>query len=93
MIDELARRGYDSDPVKAWKKSQQEHPDEEEENDDEDAEKEKDDGKGPDFDYLLGMPMWNLIQEKKDQLCKNRNYKGQQLKLFGKEIWMNSLPK
>ena len=22
MIDELARRGYDSDPVKAWKKSQ-----------------------------------------------------------------------
>ena len=70
MIDELARRGYDSDPVKAWKKSQQEHPDEEEENDDEDAEKEKDDGKGPDFDYLLGMPMWNLIQEEKDQLCK-----------------------
>jgi DNA topoisomerase-2 len=22
MIDELARRGYDSDPVKAWKKTQ-----------------------------------------------------------------------
>ena len=22
MIDELSRRGYDSDPVKAWKKSQ-----------------------------------------------------------------------
>jgi len=80
MIDELARRGYDSDPVKAWKKSQQEHPDEEEENEDEDAEKEKDDGKGPDFDYLLGMPMWNLTQEKKDQLCKNRDTKQQELK-------------
>merc|ERR1711915_12706 len=42
--------------------------------------KEKDDGKGPDFDYLLGMPMWNLTQEKKDQLCKNRDTKQQELK-------------
>lgn len=81
MIDELARRGYDSDPVKAWKKSQETHPDEEEEDDDDaDEPKEKHDGKGPDYDYLLGMPMWNLTQEKKDAICKNRDQKNQELK-------------
>ena len=25
-----------------------------------------------DFDYLMGMPMWSLTQEKKDDLCKKR---------------------
>jgi len=81
MIEELAKRGYDSDPVKAWKKSQETHPDEEEEELDEDGEpKEKHDGKGPDFDYLLGMPMWNLTQEKKDSICKQRDVKNQELK-------------
>merc|ERR1712045_404113 len=78
MVEELARKGYDSDPVKAWKKSQQAHPDEEEENED-DAEVETT-GKGPDFDYILGMPMWNLTQEKKDLLCKNRDERNQELK-------------
>ena len=48
---------------------------------DEDGEpKEKHDGKGPDFDYLLGMPMWNLTQEKKDSICKQRDVKNQELK-------------
>jgi len=83
MIEELGRRGYDSDPVKAWKKSQETHPDEEEnedEDEDTDIPKEKHDGKGPDFDYLLGMPMWNLTQEKKDLICKQRDTKNQELK-------------
>jgi len=38
-----------------------------EQSDDEDA----DDG-DKDFDYLLGMPMWNLTQEKKDEICRKR---------------------
>merc|ERR1719369_2737496 len=81
MIDELTRSGYDSDPVKAWKKSQANHQEEEEgENEDEDEPKEKDDGKGPDYDYLLGMPMWNLTQEKKDKICKQRHTKNTELK-------------
>merc|ERR1711885_124052 len=74
-----ARRGYDSDPIKAWKKSQETHA--EEEDGDEDGEpKEVHDGKGPDYDYLLGMPMWNLTQEKKDQIYKNRDLRNQELK-------------
>merc|ERR1712037_879761 len=48
---------------------------------DEDGEpREVHDGKGPDFDYLLGMPMWNLTQEKKDAICKNRDERNQELK-------------
>jgi len=81
MIDELTRRGYDSDPVKAWNKSQAVHEEEKEgEDDDDDEPKEKDDGKGPDYDYLLGMPMWNLTQEKKDKICKQRDTKNTELK-------------
>ena len=34
--------------------------------DDEDEDSDKD------FDYLMGMPMWSLTQEKKDDLCKKR---------------------
>merc|ERR1719486_1664843 len=41
MIDELSRRGYDSDPVKAWKKTQDQVADQEEENDDEEREVEE----------------------------------------------------
>merc|ERR1712012_1289527 len=81
MIEELSRRGYDSDPVKAWKKTQKSYAEEEENaNIDEAATDDGDDGKGPDYDYLLSMPMWNLTQEKKDALCKNRDEKNQQLK-------------
>merc|ERR1712013_419987 len=94
MIDELSRRGYDSDPVKAWKKSQETHPDEEEQ--DEDGEpKEVHDGKGPDYDYLLGMPMWNLTQEKKDSICKNRDERNQELKKLKatmiEDMWLKDM--
>merc|ERR1712203_564118 len=96
MIDELSRRGYDSDPVKAWKKSQETHPDEEEEGEDEDGEpKEVHDGKGPDYDYLLGMPMWNLTQEKKDAICKNRDERNQELKKLKatsiEDMWLKDM--
>ena len=81
MIDELTRRGYDSDPVKAWNKSQAVHEEEKEGEDEDDNEpKEKDDGKGPDYDYLLGMPMWDLTQEKKDKIYKQRDTKNTELK-------------
>ena len=49
-------------------------------NEDDNEPKEKDDGKGPDYDYLLGMPMWDLTQEKKDKICKQRDTKNTELK-------------
>merc|ERR1712242_386140 len=91
MIDELSRRGYDSDPVKAWKKSQETHPDEGEDGEP----KEVHDGKGPDYDYLLGMPMWNLTQEKKDAICKNRDERNQELKRLKatsiEDMWLKDM--
>merc|ERR1719192_3032657 len=70
MVEELSRRGYDSDPVKAWQKTQ---------TNEEDEADEVEDGKA-DYNYLLSMPMWNLTQEKKDALCKNRDERNQELK-------------
>lgn len=36
---------------------------------------EKEDTSGPDYNYLLSMPMWYLTKEKKDELCKQRDDK------------------
>lgn len=48
---------------------------EKEEEEEEDAEKEKETTSGPDYNYLLSMPMWFLTKEKKDELCKQRDVK------------------
>merc|ERR1719219_2474130 len=104
MIEDLIKRKYDSDPVKAWKKSlaKQDEGEEitdgdEEDKDPEDADvesgKEKD--KGPDYDYLLGMPMWNLTQEKIDEICKKRDMKQQELAVLiattKEQLWQTDL--
>lgn len=44
------------------------------EDEDEEA-KEKEDTSGPDYNYLLSMPMWYLTKEKKEELCKQRDAK------------------
>ncbi len=41
----------------------------------EEEEAEKEDASGPDYNYLLSMPMWYLTKEKKDELCKQRDAK------------------
>merc|ERR1711892_1007611 len=95
MIEELVSRGYDSDPIKAFKKSQAENEEEIVEDEDDEEKEKEEDTKGPDFDYLLGMPMWNLTQEKKDAICKQRDDKQKELKkLLGtavKQLWENDL--
>ncbi|XP_058902464.1 DNA topoisomerase 2-alpha [Kogia breviceps] len=99
LIKVLIQRGYDSDPVKAWKEAQQKVPDEEEnEESDNEKETEKRDSvtdSGPTFNYLLDMPLWYLTKEKKDELCKLRNEKEQELEtLKGKspsDLWKEDL--
>merc|ERR1712002_878807 len=95
MIEELTRRGYDSDPIKAWKKSVCGDEEEESEIDPDSQEVQVGKAKGPDYDYLLGMPMWNLTKEKKDELCKKRDDKQQELeklKATSKEdLWLADL--
>ncbi|KAK2503893.1 hypothetical protein MC885_011414 [Smutsia gigantea] len=95
LIKVLIQRGYDSDPVKAWKEAQQKVPDEEE-NEDSDNEKETErSDSGPTFNYLLEMPLWYLTKEKKDELCKLRNEKEQELETLKRkspsDLWKEDL--
>merc|ERR1711971_1500062 len=99
MISELTRRGYDSDPVKAWKKAQlsaQEALDESlEEDNDEEKSDEDEDNSGPDYDYLVGMPMWNLTEEKKAEYLRKRDEKQAELRRLQattkEEMWETDL--
>ncbi|XP_075703179.1 DNA topoisomerase 2-alpha isoform X1 [Rhinoderma darwinii] len=72
LIQMLVQRGYDSDPVKAWKQTQEKE--EAGELIEEETETEAV-TTGPDYNYLLNMPMWYLTKEKKDELCKQRDAK------------------
>ncbi|XP_053309039.1 DNA topoisomerase 2-alpha [Spea bombifrons] len=73
LIQLLIQRGYDSDPVKVWKQTQEkEEAGEMIEEEEEEAEAKS---SGPDFNYLLNMPLWYLTKEKKDELCKQRDTK------------------
>ncbi|XP_013005084.1 DNA topoisomerase 2-alpha isoform X2 [Cavia porcellus] len=99
LIKVLIQRGYDSDPVKAWKEAQQKVP-EEEENEESDSEKEAAKGdpaadSGPTFNYLLDMPLWYLTKEKKDELCRQRDEKEQELDTLKKkspsDLWREDL--
>ena len=50
---------------------------------------------GPDFNYILSMPLWNLTMEKKDELCGKRDAKAKELSDLRKkspsELWRDDL--
>ena len=46
---------------------------------DSDHEEQNEDDGAKDYDYLLGMPMWNLTKEKKDELLKKEQEKVHEL--------------
>ncbi|XP_028287609.1 DNA topoisomerase 2-alpha isoform X2 [Parambassis ranga] len=83
LIRMLQENGYDSDPVKAWKEAQEKN-DEEMEEADETTDKEE--TTGPDYNYLLSMPMWFLTKEKKEELCKQRDAKMAELNTLKMKI-------
>ncbi|XP_075578810.1 DNA topoisomerase 2-alpha [Pelecanus crispus] len=91
LIQVLIQRGYESDPVKAWKESQNKEEEEEEE----ESEKESVAATGPDFNYLLNMPLWYLTKEKKDELCKQRDNKEKELENLkcksASDLWKEDL--
>ncbi|XP_059098598.1 DNA topoisomerase 2-alpha-like [Tigriopus californicus] len=89
MIDELHRKGFDSDPVKKWKIAQK--LDDVAESDSE----EDQDGGDLDYDYLLGMAMWSLTKERKDDLLKKKDEKHQELRhlrdMSKEDLWKKDL--
>lgn len=50
---------------------------------------------GPDYDYLLGMTMWTLTYEKKDELVRKRDNKQTELRILQakspKDLWKEDL--
>lgn len=95
LIKVLIQRGYDSDPVKKWKESQQKADDETSEEGDSEKENEATTATGPDFNYLLNMPLWYLTKEKKDELCKQRDDKETELENLKRkspdDLWKEDL--
>lgn len=80
VITRLLERGFESDPVKAWKtKISKEHlienDDESEAPPTEIASSTSATSGGPDFQYLLSMAIMSLSKEKKDALLKQRDEK------------------
>ncbi|CAD1477982.1 unnamed protein product [Heterotrigona itama] len=82
MIAELIRREYESDPVIAWKLSQnrEEVLEEVTENADEESAVSSTAIAKENFDYLLGMSLWCLTKEKKDELLRQKDEKVAELK-------------
>ncbi|MBN3313791.1 TOP2A topoisomerase, partial [Atractosteus spatula] len=91
LIRMLQEMGYDSDPVKAWKEAQEKS----EEEDTEEEETSEEQLSGPDYNYLLSMPMWFLTKEKKEELCKQRDVKINELNTLKKkspaDLWKQDL--
>ncbi|XP_041476375.1 DNA topoisomerase 2-alpha-like [Lytechinus variegatus] len=95
MISQLASRGYDSDPVKAWKEAQQKTAEEDEDSFDDTASDSSEAGSGPDYNYLLGMSLWSLTKEKKNELLKQRDDKAAELSALRRKtasmLWTDDL--
>nr|XP_003704530.2 PREDICTED: DNA topoisomerase 2 isoform X2 [Megachile rotundata] len=82
MIAELVARGYESDPVVAWKLSQnrEEVLDEVADNVEDEAALSTAVIAQENYDYLLGMTLWSLTKERKDELLRQRDEKLAELK-------------
>uniref|UniRef100_A0A4W4H3W9 DNA topoisomerase 2 n=1 Tax=Electrophorus electricus TaxID=8005 RepID=A0A4W4H3W9_ELEEL len=94
LIRMLQQMGYDSDPVKVWKQAQEKEV-EEEAGEEEEEKSREEESSGPDYNYLLSMPMWYLTKEKKDELCRQRDAKLTELNVLKKkspaDLWREDL--
>lgn len=102
MMKILIDRGYDPDPMLKWKeKNKTDHEKEAEagiDDEDEDSQQSKevrDDAQTKNYDYLLGMTMWNLTYEKKEDLLRKRDLKLEELEILKKktpkDLWIADL--
>jgi DNA topoisomerase-2 len=107
MVKELVRRGYNSDPVKAWKLIQDresvlldeaqrlaEETEEDEAAPSTSTTSSKED-ENLDYDYLLGMSFWHLTLEKKNELLRKKEEKCTELDILKKkspnDLWLEDL--
>ncbi|XP_031604241.1 DNA topoisomerase 2-beta isoform X2 [Oreochromis aureus] len=96
LIRMLVQKGYESDPVAAWTKAQ-EKSQEEDYKDGNESDSSVDSGStsGPNFNYILNMPLWCLTKEKVDELLKQRDQKRGELndlqKKSPEDLWKEDL--
>ncbi|XP_040043897.2 DNA topoisomerase 2-beta isoform X2 [Gasterosteus aculeatus] len=96
LIRMLVQKGFESDPVIAWSKSQ-EKAQEEDYRDGNESDGSVDSGSssGPNFNYILNMPLWCLSKEKVDDLLKQRDHKRAELNDLQKkqpeDLWKEDL--
>lgn len=68
---------------------------EEQESSDDQDEYKDEDNQDLNYDYLLGMKMWSLTKERKDEILKQRDQKIQELKLLKdktkEDLWIEDL--
>ncbi|XP_076851109.1 DNA topoisomerase 2-alpha [Brachyhypopomus gauderio] len=95
LISMLQQMGYDSDPVKVWKQAQEKDVEEEVTGEEEEEKSREEEATGPDYNYLLSMPMWFLTKEKKEDLCRQRDAKLAELNVLQKkspaDLWKEDL--
>ncbi|XP_047460191.1 DNA topoisomerase 2-beta [Mugil cephalus] len=96
LIRMLVQKGYESDPVAAWAKAQ-EKAQEEDYRDGNESDSSVDSGSssGPNFNYILNMPLWCLTKEKVEELLKQRDQKRGELndlqKKSSEDLWKEDL--
>ncbi|KAG8139195.1 hypothetical protein E2320_001967, partial [Naja naja] len=96
LIQMLVQRGYESDPVKAWKEAQEKAAEEEEmQNLNDDNSSSSGSTSGPDFNYILNMSLWCLTKEKVEEIIKQRDTKGKDLgdlkRKSSSDLWKEDL--
>lgn len=87
MISELRKAKYDPDPIQKWKEEQTkmlQHEDDDEDTGTKKKDNEDGDKKNP-YNYLLGMNMWSLTLENKEELLRKRDNKIQELNILKKK--------
>ncbi|XP_070702301.1 DNA topoisomerase 2-beta isoform X1 [Pempheris klunzingeri] len=96
LIRMLVQKGYESDPVAAWVKAQEKAQEEDyQEGNDSDSSVDSGSSSGPNFNYILNMPLWCLTKEKVDELLKQRDQKRVELndlqKKLPEDLWREDL--
>ncbi|XP_039593428.1 DNA topoisomerase 2-beta [Polypterus senegalus] len=95
LLKMLVQRGYESDPVVAWSKAQEKTSEEDEMDNDDDDSSVDSGSSGPNFNYILNMPLWCLTKEKVEELLKQRDAKKHELDILQRkspsDLWKEDL--
>ncbi|XP_076865882.1 DNA topoisomerase 2-beta isoform X2 [Brachyhypopomus gauderio] len=87
LIRMLVQRGYESDPVAAWNRAQEKAlEDEDHEGNESDSSLDSGSSSGPNFNYILNMPLWCLTKEKVEELLRQRDVKKAELNELQRKV-------